>query len=333
MRAPKFWFTRPEAPTLRARLLTPIGWLYALAGRIRRWRARPYRAEAPVVCVGNLVAGGAGKTPTVLALCDRLAALGADPQILSRGYGGRIAGPHRVEPGRDRSEDVGDEPLLMAARWPVWIGRDRVKSAQAAIAAGAEVLVMDDGYQNPHLHKDLSIIVIDAGVGHGNERVIPAGPLREPLEKGFERAHAAILVGQRPPDRPWPWTPPRTPTLHARLSAVSDLPSLKGKRVVAFAGIGRPEKFFETLRGLGAELIEATPFPDHHRYSTAILSRLLARAEAAGAILATTEKDAIRLPPRFAGRVLVVRVSMGFADPGAVDALLRPVAEQARRRR
>ena len=327
MRPPEFWSAPPEAPGATARLLTPFSWIFVLAGRLRRATTRPYHAAAPVVCVGNLTVGGAGKTPTALAICDRLAALGATPHILSRGYGGRLKGPHRVDPAADTAADVGDEPLLMAARAPVWIGADRRKTAEAAVAAGAQVLVMDDGYQNPGLHKDLSILVVDAAAGYGNERVLPAGPLREPLEEGFARADAAILVGQRPPDRPWPWTPPNTPTLHARLSPDTGGASLRGRRVLAFAGIGRPQKFFETLRELGAELVETVGFPDHHVYNAAMLQRLEARATAADAVLATTEKDAARFPPWFQGKAVVVRVALGFADPSAVDELLRPVIE------
>lgn len=326
MEAPEFWEIPPEHGVGWApRLLAPAASVFTLLGRLRRAARAPVAVGAPVVCVGNLVAGGSGKTPTTLALCDRLAALGVEAHILSRGYGGRLKGPHRVDPRRDTARDVGDEPLLMSFRRPVWIGGDRVKSAAAAVAAGAEILVMDDGFQNPSLQKDLSILVIDAVYGHGNERVIPAGPLREPLETGFARAQAAIVVGDRPPDRAWPWTPPHLPTLRAKLTAETGGLGLRARRVVAFAGIGRPEKFFQTLRGLGADLVEAVPFPDHHRYSSAILARLEARATAADALLVTTEKDAVRFPSWFAGRATPVPVSLGFADPAAADALLAPL--------
>ena len=330
MKPPEFWANPPESPGFLARLLAPIGWIYAAAGRLRRAVVRPYRPGAPVICVGNPTVGGAGKTPTALAICDRLAALGASPHILSRGYGGRKRGPHLVDPSRDRAADVGDEPLLMARRRPVWIGADRRKTARAATKAGADVLVMDDGFQNPSLFKDLSILVVDAAIGYGNERVIPAGPLREPVEESFARADAAILIGRRPTDRAWPWTRPDRPTLHARLTPDTGGRSLRGRKVLAFAGIGRPEKFFDTLRELGAELIDAVSFPDHHTYNSAMLQRLEARAAAAGAILATTEKDAARFPAWFEGRALVVTVELGFADPAAIDALLRPVLEAPR---
>ena len=207
MQEPEFWSEPADQPSLYTRLLSPAGALFSMGGRVRRAFASPHRSDAPVVCVGNLVAGGAGKTPTVLAVCERLAAMGVSAQILSRGYGGSIVGPHRVDPERDTVASVGDEPLLMAKRFPVWVGADRAASAAAAEAASADVLVMDDGFQNPGLVKDLSILVIDAQYGHGNGRVIPAGPLREPLQEGFGRAHAAVMIGEPAPGRRWPWTP------------------------------------------------------------------------------------------------------------------------------
>ncbi|MEL6980039.1 MAG: tetraacyldisaccharide 4'-kinase [Pseudomonadota bacterium] len=330
MKAPRHWSNPPEAPGLRAALLTPAGWAYGLAGRLRRAASRPMRARVPVICVGNLTAGGAGKTPTTLALCDRLAALGLEAHVLSRGYGARLKGPLRVDPSEHDAEAVGDEPLLMAQRRPVWIGADRRETAAEAVLSGAQILVMDDGYQNPHLHQDLPLVVIDAQAGFGNERLIPAGPLREPLERGFARAGAAIMIGRPKPGERWPWTPPGLPLLHARLAADTGGRSLKGAKIIAFAGIGRPEKFFDTLRDLGADLVETTAFPDHHRYSAAMLQRLEARAQARGATLATTEKDAVRFPKWFRGRALVVRVSLGFAEPAAIDAVLRPLIDPSR---
>lgn len=322
MRAPEFWSNRPDRPGWRARLLSPLGALYAAATRARRRRATPYRVRVPVVCVGNLVVGGAGKTPTVQALCARLTALGLTPHVLSRGYGGKVSGVKRVDLARDRFEDVGDEPLLLAQHATVWVGRDRVASARAAVAAGAKLLLMDDGYQNPSLEKDLSILVIDAGYGHGNGRVMPAGPLRESLSTGFDHADAVIMIGEPPDHEPWPYTPPGLPVLHARLSPQTTGLSLNGRRVVAFAGIGRPEKFFSTLREMGAKLIETHPFPDHHAYSNQILRRLETLSEEQDAVLLTTEKDAVRLPSWFRGRYTVAPVTLGFEEPEAIDALL-----------
>lgn len=329
MRAPGFWRNPPERPGLAARLLWPASLLYGAATARRLAGAKPHRPRAPVICVGNLVAGGAGKTPTALAICARLAAQGFDAHILTRGYGGAVRGPHRVDPVRDSAAEVGDEALLLAQHRPTWVGADREASAIAAVFDGAEVLVMDDGFQNPAIAKDLSILVIDAGFGHGNACVIPAGPLREPLRAGFARADAAVLIGDPPPDRAPPWTPPDLPVLRARLAPLETGLSLAGRRVVAFAGIGRPEKFFETLRDMGAELISATPFPDHHRYATAMLQRLEAKAHAEDAMLVTTEKDAVRFPAWFRGRAMPIPVSLGFEDPLALDALLERLFEPA----
>lgn len=327
MQAPRFW-TGPE-PRLAARLLAPAAGVVAVAGWLRRRVVQPARLPAPVICVGNVVVGGAGKTPTTLAICERLAALGLAPHVLSRGYGGVVGGPHKVDPLRDTASEVGDEPLLMARRAPVWVGRDRRASGLAAAAEGADVLVMDDGFQNPSVVKDLSLLVIDTGYGHGNGRVMPAGPLREPLGWAFARADAAIMIGDRPERGDWPWTPPGFPVLRARLSPALEGDGLRDRPVLAFAGIGRPEKFFRTLRGMGARVLETIPFDDHEPYSAAILARLDSRARALGAELVTTEKDAMRLPPAFAQRVRVVPVTLGFANPAAADALLRPIVARA----
>lgn len=327
MKAPSFW--GDQRPGLKARLLGPAGAAVSLGGWLRRATTRPHRAGAPVICVGNVVVGGAGKTPTTLAICERLTALGAEPHILSRGYGGTLDGPHRVDPRLDGADQVGDEPALMARRWPVWIGRDRRVTADAAVAEGAEILVMDDGFQNPGLHKDLSLLVIDAAYGHGNGMVMPAGPLREPLRWAFARADAAVMVGDRPPHGGWPWTPPDLPVLRARVSATGPAEALRDRAVVAFAGIGRPEKFFRTLRKMGARVVETVALEDHQPYSPALLARLEARAGALGAELATTEKDAVRLPPSFLAQVAVVPVALGFANSAAVDALLRPLVATA----
>ncbi|MEO1274727.1 MAG: tetraacyldisaccharide 4'-kinase [Pseudomonadota bacterium] len=319
MQQPKFWGT---APGLTATLLGPAAALYGLGGRVRHALVNPTKADVPVICIGNLIAGGAGKTPLALAVAARLVARGIAPHFLSRGYRGSIRETHRVDPTRDTAAEVGDEPLLLAAQYPTWTGRDRAASAAAAVAAGAEALVMDDGFQNPSLVKDLSLIAIDAGFGHGNGRVIPAGPLREPLMRGFERADAAVLIGEPAPATAWPFVPEGIPLLQARITPRFTGLSLTGAPVLAFAGIGRPEKFFETLRRMGARLVDTQAFPDHHTYSMVILARLEARAHSQGAMLVTTEKDAVRLPRSFQGRAIAVPVSLGFEDPDALDTLL-----------
>lgn len=324
MRAPGFW-SRP--PGLAAALLWPASLLWRAAGAWRRGRATPVRAPVPVICVGNLVAGGQGKTPTVIALLEMLTAMGAAPHALSRGHGGTVRGPHRVDPGRDSAAQIGDEPLLLSAWAPAWVSRDRAAGARAAAEAGASVVVMDDGFQNPGLAKDLSLIVIDAATGFGNGRVIPAGPLREPVAAGLARADAVALIGAGPA----PEGLGALPVLRARIEPLRTGLSLDGAPVIAFAGIGRPEKFFATLRAQGAQLVAAHAFPDHAAYKPALLRRLRAEALAQGAMLVTTEKDMARLPAWFRPHCAALPVRLRFDDPDWVEALLAGALARADR--
>jgi tetraacyldisaccharide 4'-kinase len=325
MQAPGFWQAPPGKPGLWPRLLGPAGALYGLAGRLRRWRVTPQRAGVPVICVGNITAGGAGKTPTAIALLERLTALGAAPHALTRGYGGRLAGPHRVDIRQDSAAETGDEPLLLAAWAPAWVARDRVAGARAAEAAGAGVLVMDDGFQNPSLAKDLSLVVVDAAVGFGNGRLIPAGPLREPVADGLARADAVVLIGSEPQAAQalarWPALQAR-PLLRAWLEPLATGLPVEGTDIVAFAGIGRPEKFFETLTAMGARVIAAHAFPDHATYPRPLLRRMLAEARNRDALLVTTEKDAVRLPASFRPEVMALPVRLRFAEPARLDQML-----------
>lgn len=325
MRAPRFWANPPARPGLLARLLAPLAWLWARAARRRLARGTPVRLGVPVICVGNLTAGGAGKTPTVIALVERLRARGVEAHIISRGHGGSLVGPVRVEERRHRAAEVGDEPLLLAAFAPVWIGRDRAAAGRAAEAAGAAAVVMDDGLQNPALAKDLSIVVVDAGFGFGNGRVMPAGPLREPVAAGLARADLVLAIGDAAARdrfrRDWP----EAAALPALDGALEPLPTgmdWRGLRAFAFAGIGRPEKFFASLRAAGAELVAAESFADHAPYDRRLLARLAADAAAKGAQLVTTEKDAARLPAAFRARVLVLPVRLAVEDWGPLDAAL-----------
>jgi tetraacyldisaccharide 4'-kinase len=316
---PEFW----ARPGLVADLLQPLAWAYAAAGAARHAWTDPWRAPVPVICVGNLVVGGAGKTPVAIALARRLQASGVGLHLLSRGYGGSLAGPVAVDRARHDAAQVGDEALLLAAAAPAWIARDRVAGAKAAVAAGARCLLLDDGLQNPTLAKDLSLLVIDGAYGLGNGRVLPAGPLREPLDSGLGRADAVVLMGE---DRAGitPLLAKKT-LLRARL-VPENAAAFAGRRVIAFAGIGRPAKFFATLEGIGARLAARHAFPDHHPYRAAELQRLLADAEAAHAVLATTAKDAVRLPVEWRGHVEVLRVTAQFDDAAAVDRLVDQAA-------
>ena len=313
MRPPAFW---NDAGAPEGRLLAPAGWLYARLSRPGRGRAR--RAPVPVVCIGNAVLGGAGKTPVSLAVAGRLAAAGHRPHFLSRGYGGRLRGPVRVDPAAHGAGDVGDEPLLLARAAPAWVARNRPAGALAAAGAGASIVVMDDGFQNGSLARDAAILVADGAVGYGNGRVFPAGPLREPAQAAHARADALVVVGS-----PRCALPNGLPRLEARLMPAPGGERLAGEAVFGFAGIGRPAKFAETLQELGARVVEFRAFPDHHPYRPEEAMALLERAAALGARCVTTEKDAVRLPADLRGAVETVAVSIEWRDPGGLDRLLQ----------
>ena len=302
-------------------LLQPAARAYAALGAVRHALATPYRAPVPVICVGNLVAGGAGKTPVAESLVSLLAARGRHPAILSRGYGGSEPGPVQVDAAKHRARAVGDEPLMLSRLAPVWVARDRVAAARAAVAAGADCLVMDDGFQNPGLAKDLSLLVIDGAYGLGNGRVMPAGPLREPAFRGLARADAVVLIGEDALD-----LGPRItkPVLRAALQPVNAA-DFAGRKVVAFAGIGRPEKFFATLAACGAQVLARHGFPDHHAYSEAELRNLAAEAAANAATLVTTTKDRMRMEGAWRERVPALAVAIAWQDRGALLRLVDAV--------
>lgn len=318
VRAPEFWQRSDSAV---ARLLWPVSLGWVAAARLRHALATPFVAPIPVVCVGNAVAGGAGKTPTALRVARWYAERGVAVHLLSRGYGGRMAGPHRVDPASDTAADVGDEPLLLAARFPTWVARDRAAGARAAAAAGAGVIVMDDGFQNPGLAKTLSLLVVDGGAGFGNGQVVPAGPMREPLDDALDRADAVVLIGE---DRTGVRSrlDGRRAVLTARIVPGPGARLFKGERVAAFAGIGRPGKFYDTLRGLGALVVATRDFPDHYRYRPEDVMAMVEHAARRDAVLVTTAKDAVRLPPAAMNMVHVLPVELEWDDPQAAAAIL-----------
>ncbi|MCE8000457.1 MAG: tetraacyldisaccharide 4'-kinase [Rhodobiaceae bacterium] len=335
MRSPSFWYP-PIPPRLRDRLLclamTPLAGLYSFGAGLRRRMSVPERISIPVVCIGNFTAGGAGKTPTAIAIAERLRALGETPHFVSRGYGGREVGPICVDAEHHSSTDVGDEPLLLSKHGPTWVAQDRVAGAFSAERAGASVILLDDGFQNPTLHKDLSLLVVDTGAGVGNGSVLPAGPLREPLSVALERTHGIVALGAAPlpQDIADQADQAAIPLFNATLQPTADFGgSHTGDRFVAFAGIGRPEKFFSTLGRLGAVLAATRSFPDHHPFTETDARSLLDLAAREQARLITTEKDAVRLrdnegpaAKNLSEQAEVLSVKATFDDLDGLDALL-----------
>lgn len=318
MQPPRFWY----APTkgLAPWLLSPLSWLFGRA-TARRVKRPGWSAPVPVICVGNINAGGTGKTPTVIALAQHLLSRGHSPHIVSRGYGGSLKGP--LEVADHSAGEVGDEPLLLASFAPTWIAKDRAAGAQRAVSAGASVLILDDGFQNPAITKDLTLVVVDATRGFGNGRVLPAGPLREPIDTGLARADLLLAIGDRAAQdsfaKHWPKA---HPDLTAELKPLATGMPWDQSRVFAFAGIGHPEKFFQTLRKLGADVAGTCALDDHQAFSPSLLNRLAKDAATLNAQLVTTEKDAVRLPDSFRPQVLTLPVRLEMQDWAPLNAHL-----------
>jgi len=329
---PRWWYMREhrarqgDMPMLRA-LLTPVSWIWSAVTARRIASARPFDPGVPVICVGNLTVGGTGKTPVVRALAQRLTARGKAVHLLSRGYGGRLEGPVRVDPETHGAADVGDEPLMLARDFPVWVARDRAAGAKAAAEAGAEVIVMDDGHQNPSVRKALSLVVVDGETREdewpfGDGRVFPAGPMREPLKAGLARADGAVILlpaDLAAVDPELAEAMSTVPTLSAHLAAVAAPP---GGPQVGFAGVGKPWKVERALQAADCDLVDFAPFPDHTAYDHATLRRLADRAAHLSAGLVTTEKDWVRLPAEWRERVTPWPVQAVFDDNAALDRLL-----------
>ncbi len=326
---PRWWYVREGAPAPLARaLLRPASWVWAAATARRLARVRPFDPGVPVISVGNLTMGGSGKTPVTRELLARLRARGGDAHALSRGYGGRLIGPIRVDPARHGADEVGDEPLMMAADGPVWIARDRSAGARAAVAAGAQALVLDDAHQNPALLKRLSLVVVD-GETRGGEwpfgdgAVFPSGPMCEPRDAGLARADAVVVLlpaDLEVADPALLRVFGSKPVLLAQLKPIGAAPD--GPQV-AFAGIAKPWRFEAALRAAGVQLADVAAFPDHAPLSAADLAFLRARAARYGAGLITTEKDWARLPVDARTDIAVWPVRACFEDEAAVEALLR----------
>ena len=322
--APRFWWRKAGPAAL---VLAPLGTVYGAIAARRMTRAGA-GIGVPVLCIGNFVVGGAGKTPTALAVAARLVARGQSPAFVSRGYGRRRARDTkghvtRVEPSRDRAEDVGDEPLLLARAAPCFVSDDRVAAAMAAVAAGATVVVMDDGFQNPSLGKDACLVAVDGAAGVGNGFCLPAGPLRAPLVRQWRSTTLVAVIGAGPAGEAVAAQAVKhgVGVVHGSLEpdpvAVA---ALRNRRLLAFSGIARPEKFFETLTGCGLDLAGRLGFPDHHAFTESDRTALLRAAAETSTCLVTTEKDIVRLPEGFPAAILPV--TLRFTDDALLERLL-----------
>lgn len=316
---PAFWHA--AKPGWQARMLTPVSWAVNTITSLRMLRAHPFAVGVPVLCCGNLSVGGTGKTILVRDMATRLRARGESPHILSRGYGARLTGPLRVDTLAHSAQDVGDEPFMLAHDFPVWIGADRGETARFAIESGASCILMDDGLQNFSLRQTFRLITIDGRAGLGNGLTLPAGPLREPASRGFKRVDAAIMIGRDLTDMA-ATLPESLVCYGAALIPSAAIRRLQGRQVIAFAGIGRPGKFFDMLTEAGVPPMRCIAFDDHHAYTERDCRRLSVLGRQPRTALVTTRKDWVKLPAWLRDEVTVIDVELLWGDPEAPERLL-----------
>ena len=316
MKAPQFWY---EPNTWKAKFLYPLGYFYNLLTLLRGKLAKPKSYSCLTICIGNLNVGGSGKTPTTIALAQHFLKKGLQVHIVSRGYKGKFQGTFLVDPQKHKSDEVGDEPLLMSEFTSVWVSNKRKNGIAAAENAGAQIVLLDDGFQDPSFHKDFSLIVVDGEKGFGNKKCMPAGPLRENIVQGFKRADAVVIVGQR--IYKFDIFPTHLKIIHSTLKPIETGMNWKEGKYLAFAGIADPSKFFKTLRSLGANLIGCVALSDHQKLDGQVLKRLERKANSAHAQLVTTEKDAVRLSNTYRKKVLSLPVRIEFDDKNELENL------------
>jgi tetraacyldisaccharide 4'-kinase len=316
MKAPQFWY---EPNTWKAKFLYPLGYFYNLLTLLRGKLAKPQSYSCLTICIGNLNVGGTGKTPTTIALAQHFLKKGLQVHVVSRGYKGKFQGTFLVDPQKHKSDEVGDEPLLMSEFTSVWVSNKRKNGIAAAENAGAQIVLLDDGFQDPSFHKDFSLIVVDGEKGFGNKKCMPAGPLRENIVQGFKRADALVIVGQR--IYKFDTFPTHLKIIHSTLKPIETGMNWKEGKYLAFAGIADPSKFFKTLRSLGANLIDCVALSDHQNLDGQVLKRLERKANSAHAQLVTTEKDAVRLSNTYRKKVLSLPVRIEFDDKNELENL------------
>ena len=316
MKAPQFWY---EPNTWKAKFLYPLGYFYNLLTLLRGKLAKPQSYSCLTICIGNLNVGGTGKTPTTIALAQHFLKKGLQVHVVSRGYKGKFQGTFLVDPQKHKSDEVGDEPLLMSEFTSVWVSNKRKNGIAAAENAGAQIVLLDDGFQDSSFHKDFSLIVVDGEKGFGNKKCMPAGPLRENIVQGFKRADALVIVGQR--IYKFDTFPTHLKIIHSKLKPIETGMNWKEGKYLAFAGIADPSKFFKTLRSLGANLIDCVALSDHQKLDGQVLKRLERKANSAHAQLVTTEKDAVRLSNTYRKKVLSLPVRIEFDDKNELENL------------
>ncbi len=321
MRTPNHW----QNNNVLSRLLMPFGWIYFQLSLWRHKIARSVDIGVPVICVGNIVAGGAGKTPTVMYL-GKLLSKRLKVAFLTRGYGGAFSGPIKVNPHKHTFQDVGDEALLLSKIAPTWVSKNRLDGGLAAKMDGAQIILMDDGFQNPTIGKTFSILVFDGPYGVGNNQLIPSGPLRETLGRGMSRADAVVIIGEDLHDLQSK-IPENIPLFSVTTSPIISKKLKVAKSVIGFAGIGRPRKFLETLKTLNVEIQDFVPFPDHHKFRNSEIEDLIRRASETGAQLVTTTKDFVRLPPNTKNSVIAMDIELNWANQNRIKALLEQVLD------
>ena len=316
LKPPKFW---DQPKSCLSYLLEPLSWLYQGGTALHQNFSKPYRAGVPVISIGNFVLGGAGKTPVTIALSQHLQKMGRIPHIISRGYGGSLQGPIQVDLTQHPFHQVGDEPLLLAKYAPTWVSKNRQAAVNLAIESGADILLLDDAHQNYTLEKDLSFLVVDGVQGFGNGRVFPAGPLRQSIKAGLKNATAIIFITQKNEPLPEPLRSTHCPIIRATVVPIDPKPCA----VLAFAGIGYPKKFHQTLVTAGYKVKAFSSFPDHYPYTEEDLRKLRMRARVERAFLMTTEKDAVRIPATSREGILILPMGLTFDPETALEALLK----------